>query len=232
MREVIRMSNDTIAATEFGFLAAGPIHNLVIPDEFDRIPELSSPVRNGIGGRSFVFKPANRDRGLDPQDNERLGSIRDRDGRDVELYRRLADPPLWRLQWRLANGSLYTHLREEDGVAMAQVTTGLVSVMDEGQTPLIAVYPPFEYGASTLPGFQEEGRFTSDSLGPMNNITLERPGQLAPGEAYVRTRTPSDGIAVIRFGLEGGVDATVTVGSDMGRTEAVADLLRENWEIV
>lgn len=213
-------------STRFSFLSAGPEFTIDLPETFDSVPELSSPISNGQGGRSFVFAPKRLDEGLDGDRNLLVEHVADRDGRTVEVFRRRTEPPLWRLRWQLAEGALYTHLREEDGIKMAAVTASAVSVAERsGRPPAIIVFPPLEFGASRWPNYQEEVLFTQATAdGP--SIALERPGALDSSSAFVADRTTSGGLAVIRLGLGEGIDASVSMGEDMEATERVATMLR------
>ena len=227
------MNTLTVSTATFAFLASGPRFSLDIPAEFDPLPDLSSPLLNGKGGRSFVFHPTARDAGLDPGDNILVGKLSDRDGRVVDLFERVAAPPLWRLRWSLAAGTLYTHLREEDGAEMAATTTANISVVEapDSGLPFVIAYPPLEFGASAWPGYQEEAVFASTLRGDGFSIALERPGTLRVTDAFIQERSASGGLAVIRLGLGQGIDATVSLGTDMPATEAAAVLLRESLRI-
>src|SRR4029079_14519062 len=169
---------------EFSFLGAGPRFSVEIPEEFDTLPEYSTPIQNGQGGRSFVFVPKQREEEIDA-DNVFLGTLLDRDGRQVDYSRRKEDPPMWRLRWRLRQGCLFTHLREEDPDDMAETTARSVSIVESGQnaSPSLLVYPPLSYGVSTAPAYEESAVFTSSLLGEGFSAVFERPGRLRDGDA-------------------------------------------------
>jgi hypothetical protein len=221
------------APASFSFLTAGPSFTLALPTEFDAIPEMSSPLLNGAGGRSFVFQPSVTDEGLTPEENVLLDTISDRDGRPVDLFERVGAPPIWRLRWQLSAGALYTHLREEDGVDMARVTVSSVSVIEDDQgLPFVVAYPPLEFGASSWPGYQEEVLYSSSMRGDGYSVVFERPGALGADDAFVAERTISGGLAVIRLGLGEGVEALVTLGTDADATREAATVLRESVQVL
>jgi hypothetical protein len=106
----MRTATESTVEVTFSFLVSGPAFRLLIPADFDPVPELNSPLYNGVGGRDFTFHPKQRD--VPAEGYVFLGTISDRDGRAVELFERIEPPPIWWLRWPLNAGSLYTHLRE------------------------------------------------------------------------------------------------------------------------
>ncbi len=208
---------------EFSFLGAGPRFSVEIPEEFDTVPEYSTPIQNGQGGRSFVFVPNQRVEEMD-EDNVLLGTLLDRDGRRVEFFQRKADPPMWRLRWRLQQGCLFTHLREEDPDDMAETTVRSVSIVESGEsvTPSLLVYPPLSYGVSTAPAYEESAVFTSSLLGEGFSAVFERPGRLRDGDAVRAEGSVFSGLAVTRVALIDGVEAQLSFGGDSSRCRSLA----------
>lgn len=212
--------------TAFSFLASGPTFRLRLPADFDPVPELSSPLDNGRGGRSFIFIPSNRDEGV--TDSVPLGTLVDRDGRSVDLYERVAPPPLWRLRWQLRSGAVYTHLREEDGVEMAEVTVASVSIVEEttGRTPFVLAYPPLVFAGSSRPGYQEEAIYFSSARGDGWSVTLQRPSFMKPGTVAIAPKQNTGGLVAIKAGLDFGIELSVWAGTDRFAGEAIVAMVR------
>jgi hypothetical protein len=196
---------------QFSFLTAGPSFSLAIPTEFDDAPELSSPLFNGVGGRSFDFAPSKRDPGVDPAENKFVRTITDKHGREVSLYERIADPPLWWLWWPLSSGSLYSHLREEDGLEMPDETVAGVDVIqrDGSGLPFLVPESPFRFGASVAPNYQERALFFATELGPTYGIQLQRPGFLAAGDTRSSPDSEISNIVSVRAGTDYDVEVRV-----------------------
>lgn len=215
--------------TQFSFMASGPLFQLSLPDEFEELPELTSPVANGAGGRDFQFFPAIHDHGL--EGCVRLDDLVDRDGRSVEFYSREDTPPLWWLRWELKRGAVYTHLREEDGVEMGPVTTKAVSVMEaKNGLPFLFLDSPLLFDINNPRTSFEEAMYFSHDTGTF--VVLTRPSFLeagrvlqAPTEATVQT--------VVRAGLGENVEALVTSprANEQSALDTV-DLLVSSFETI
>lgn len=199
----------------FSFLASGPRVGVLLPADFDPVPNLSSPFLNGHGGRSFDFIPAHRDVGVG-EGNSLLTTLVGKEGRTVELYERLEPPPLWWLRWPLANGAVYTHLREEDGPEMAQIEADALSIIEDapGGLPYLFADPPLVFAASSRPGYQEGASFYAPGRGAGWSVGLRRPGFLPPGRVMQLPRGDVGDEVVLRGGAKYGIEVTVTAVSD------------------
>lgn len=198
----------TTTEVNFAFLLAGPRFGLTLPTDFDHVAVLSSPLANGKGGgRSFDFMPPARDTGIN-EEVRQLSSVVDRDGREVAVFERVGEPARWYLRWALASGSLYTHLRGIDGVAMAPVTAGSLSIVEaeDGGTPSLLPYPPLHLGNMNWPGYQETARYYSSSRIGWS-VVLRRPAFLAAGNVVTM---PNPERVVLRAGTNHGVEVQVS----------------------
>jgi hypothetical protein len=210
----------TEIATAFSFLTSGPKFVLQLAQDFESLPDLSSPVSNGRGGRSFDFVPSERDGGLSADEGTLIGTLTAGDGRAVELYERPERPLLWWLRWPLANGAIYTHLRKEDGLSFSDVTVASVSVVEDqsGGTPFVLLDPPLGFGASTSPGFQERAIWFSSARSTPWSVTLQRPGFVPSGKRYVA----SGDFVSFQAGTAFGIDVQVT-GSERVESQDLLD---------
>jgi hypothetical protein len=213
--------------TRFSFLTAGPAFRLKLPDDFDALPDLSSPltIKDGAGRRSFDFVAHTRDRGID-EAHRVLGTLTGREGRTVQLYERLDSPRQWYLRWILSSGALYTHLREEDGVDRAEPIAAGLGIVENGGTPFLLLERPLGRGVLNHPGYQELAIYWSTSRRWV--VELQRPGYLAKGKVM---RLPDRERAMHRAGASFGIEVTVHSGADVegGRqlTDAVVNSLAE-----
>jgi hypothetical protein len=197
---------------QFSFLTAGPAFEVSLPDDFQPLPELSSPltVNNGYGHRSYDFVPAERDTGAGAM--LLLRTFSDRDGRFVELFERREAPPQWYLRWHLSNGFLYTHLREEEGPEPAERYVANLGIVErDGMPPYLLPDPPLGVGSSGQPGYQDIAMFTSTSR-PDWTLVLHRPGFLRRGRVM---RSPENSKVVLRGGAASNIQATVYSGQDL-----------------
>jgi hypothetical protein len=189
----------------FSFLTSGPNYALHVPDGFAALPTLDSPLFNGIGGRSFTFIPAAEETSLD-SDSTRLDDLVGGDGRTVEFYKRLEDPPLWWLRWPLTLGSVYSHLREEDGESFGPATASAISISEAASgLPFLSFAAPMKFGASAVPGFQETVRFGPADAKTARGLSLTRPGFLKRGEVRAHGRN-NDNLSQVRAGLDDGIE--------------------------
>jgi hypothetical protein len=201
-----------IVATQFSFLASGPTFQVSIPEYLDSLPEMTTPLMNGHGGRSFDFVPYERD---DPpwDELEFLRTISDPAGREVEFYKRIEPPPVWVLRWKLTNGILATHLREIDGEEWADVTVASLSIVEtEGGLPFLLPETPLRFLSTSAPGFQEEITFFSKAKGDGWSVTFQRPGFAVPSAIVQSPLENTGGMILLKTGLSYGIDVQVWSG--------------------
>lgn len=212
----------------FSFLVSGPTFRVTLPDYFDRTPEMNTPLFNGIGGRDFTFIPASRD--VPAEGTVLLRSLTDLDGREVELIERIEPPPLWWLRWSLSAGALYTHLREEDGVEMADVTVASISIVETSEgLPFILPDPPLTIDMVQVNDFLEETTFFSNRSTAMWSAVFRRPGFLPPGSIQWAPTENTDGRIVIVEGLTGGVEVMLAGGESLAQGERLATMVLESF---
>jgi len=223
----MRTSEQAKMDVTFSFLVSGPTFRLTLPADFDPVPELNAPLFNGIGGRDFTFHPKQRD--VPAEDYVFPGTMSDRDGRSIELFERIEPPPIWWLRWPLSAGALYTHLREEDGVEMADVTAASMSVVetDDG-LPFVLPYPPLGVDMVRVNGFAEEVTYFSQQRGPMWNVTLRRPGFLVPGGVEFAPTVNTGGRVVITAGIGAGAEAMIVAGEFLSDGEDLATMVMDS----
>jgi hypothetical protein len=216
---------------QFSFLTSGPKFSVQIPVDFVEIPILSSPLVNGVGGRSFDYAPQSLDPGID-EAIEFVRSLSDPEGRKVELFWRLEPPPMWWLRWTLSNGALYSHLREEDGDEMADATVANLAIVEDPQTgaPFLIPSEPLRFVSSTAPTYQERAAFMTGQHRDWN-IVLQRPGFIREGSVYSAPAIVAGGAPVLRAGLRYGLEAQVWAGQDLTSCQemlaTIADSLSE-----
>jgi len=209
----------TTATLEFSFLTSGPIFRLEVPADLPDVPFLSSAIVSGIGGREFGFTPSPHDLELAEgmaRDGELQRTLADRDGRLVELYRRIEPPVTWWLRWQLQGGSLTTHLREEDGAGQADVVVRSLSVVEDGPTPFLLLFSPLRSMVSGFPGYQEVAWTQNDAVPRV--VTLMRPGYLGPGAVVSNT---SGGVAQLRAGTDFGLEVQVQTGRGLVDAQSI-----------
>ncbi len=209
----------------FSFLTSGPGFKLQVPEDFDTTPELSSPILNGHGGRRFDYVPASRD--VNPPNVELVRTLQDRDGRLVELYFRLEPPPLWWLRWHLTSGFIYSHLREEDGEGMADVTVKSLSIVESPEaTPVLLMDPPLGFAASAVPDYEETAVFSSPKRGPTWGITLQRPGFLKSTSIIVAPTSVTGGIVNLAAAAGFGLDVRVWSDDDVAGGKELVSMVQ------
>lgn len=217
-------------SVSFSFLTSGPRFQAQLPDPFQAIPELNSPLSNGHGDRAFTFVPAQQDHGIRSDNTVLLRTIRGGDGRSVELFKRLTTPPLWWLRWPLPTGAVYTHLREEDGEGYAEVTAAALSIaVAEGTgLPFLTYDKPLAFAASTVPDYQEGAAFFSrEEIGPP--VRLLRPGFLRKGQTMTAP-SGSGQEAMVRAGAGDGIEVQAT-GDDERRTRDMVDAIAASVKV-
>jgi hypothetical protein len=215
--------------TEVSFLTSGPFFSFERHQEFDSLPELSSPIDNGKGGRSFDFVPAFRDTGI-TEPHEVIERTKDAEGHVVDVVERTGEPQQWYLRWYLSNGCLYTHVRgEDDGIGMIKATLDAISVVETpGRVPFVLVDPPFTRGASADPGYQEVVRYFSGQIGDAWTLECRRPSFLRDG---IMMGLPEGTQTVLRAGTPFGVEVVALTDVTETQTKeilfAVVESLRE-----
>ncbi|MEX0753613.1 MAG: hypothetical protein WD556_00650 [Actinomycetota bacterium] len=223
------MSN--LRTATFSFLTTGPGFSFDVPEDFDLLPELSSPLLNGRGGRSFDFASTARDPGQ-PDNTMQIDTMRDRYGRPVELYWRLETPPLWWLRWHLTSGYLYSHLREEDGEEMAAITIESLDVVEtRWGAPFLLPSEPLEIGVSTAPTFQEQATFLSTTRGPSWSVTLQRPGFTREGSVLVAPPEYMGDRVLLRAGLGDDVEVWVWGENDHDSAAAITEGIKDSFRL-
>lgn len=211
---------DTVKVARFSLLTAGPGVTVHLPTDFDEMPELSSPVANPNGARSVDFLPFARDF-TDLEGYSLSRTLVDAFGREVHVYRWPFEPAQWFLRWPLSSGSVWTHLREEDGEAMADLIVGSLTVIEEEDThlPFVLVEAPLRRAVSSRPGYQEFASFFTP-VRPEWSVTFLRPSYLSEGEIVVK---PDGRQAVVRAGCPLGLEVQVVAGSDTEAARSVAE---------
>ncbi len=212
----------------FSFLVSGPTFRVLLPDEFEPLPELNSPLYNGVGGRDFTFFPGSR--GEAAGDVELLRTLTDRDGRDVELYERIDTPPLWWLRWHLRAGMLYTHLREEDGESMADVTVKSLSIVESDTgLPVLLAYPPMAVDMVAIRDFEEEAIYFSKDRSTDRSITLRRPSYMEKAEVETPPLQNTRGRAITVAGVGAGTEVMVIAGDDTSESREIAQVVVDSF---
>jgi hypothetical protein len=205
---------------DFAFLTSGPTLRVTIPATLPTVPELSSPILSGIGAREWVFEPPiwgqRLSEGMD-RDGELLEVLSDRNGNQVNLYRRLDLPLTWWLKWQLEIGVLATHIREEDTLDSVDLILQKVSIVQEEAIPFLLLDAPLRRVVHSFPGYQE---FASTWY-QEGEIALRfvRPSFLPPGKV-VSNETPTG--VTLRTGTQFGVEIQVTE-TGIRRAEALLD---------
>lgn len=188
------------------FLAAGPEFRVDIGGPFGATPSMNVPLYNGVGDRDFTFIARHLD--VSPDEGHRhLGTLEGGDGRHVGLYKRTQDPPLWWLRWELEAGSLWTHLREEDGEAFGATTARAIEIIerDDG-LPFVLFGEPMRFAAKAYPGSQEEIMFHSGD-GYAIGLSLTRPGFAKRG-SVAAVRSDDGDVHQVRVGAALGIDVS------------------------
>jgi hypothetical protein len=210
----------------FSFLTSGPTYAFDLPEDFDAVPDLSTPLSYGdLGGRSFDFVAASRDSGIQ-EEHKVLGSLTSPDGYEVEISERAdKDPWQWYLRWRLPIGSVYTHIREEDGVAMATPTVESLRIVQDSGLPFLLPEGSLRRAVASRPGHQELASFFAP--GREWAIEFKRPGYVPAGTVM---RMPGSG-AIFRAGASANIEVRVyaQTDNDGGRdlVDRVVGTLRE-----
>jgi hypothetical protein len=194
----------------FSFMTSGPRLAVQLPSAFTRLPKLSSPLNIYVtaGARSFDFIPADQDDEM--SEYLLLGTLADRDARRVELYERTDPPTVWWLRWPLSQGALYSHLREEDGLEMAETVVSNLAIVEQEPNGLPVLLPehPLSRAVAAAPGYQESAAFSSTDSG----VTLSRPGFLPLGK---RVRLPiAHEYIMLRAGAMHGIEVSAVMPAD------------------
>jgi hypothetical protein len=192
----------TATQGKYSFLTTGPAYRFSMPDDFEALPSLSSPLENGRGGRSFDFVPTWRSN-AEPEGCVLRDVLRDEADRRVELYWRLEAPAMWWLRWQLRSGLLVTHLREEDGEGMAAETVQALSIVEDAHDSVVALLPtaPLSLAVSSRPSYQERAVFVAPARDPQWHIAFQRPGFTAEGTFFALPEEDISDFVVFRAGL-------------------------------
>lgn len=209
----------------FSFLTTGPTFSLRLPPEFYPLPKLASPllIHDSFGARSFYFNPTSLDGGV-----ARLvytSQLEAQDGRLVDLYRRVEDPPQWWLRWSLTSGYLYTFLEESDTSEYASTVCSAVRIHDADAdlpTPFLLPDLPLRPAVAPYIGYAESANFQANS--GLVGLSVRRPGFLAEGKSMV---TKSGDQVRLRAGAKFGCELTVAAGS-LEEVTAVLDLVLDS----
>ncbi len=212
--------------TRFSFLTSGPTYSVVLPTEFQTPFLMSSPIVSGTGARSFDFTPAPLDSGLADgmaRDGSLLEVLTDSQGRSVELYARV-EPVAWWLRWPLKNGSLATHLREEDGVDRASVVVWSLSIDETGPNPFLLMDVPLRSAVSADSRYQETAATFSTNEDGIS-VTFMRPGFLEPGAVMA---TDGNGSSSLREGTQFGMEIQVKGSWSRASSQEILALVAES----
>lgn len=149
------MTSDTmtVEAVGFSFLTAGPGYQMELPQRFDRLPELSSPVNfYETGGARYVdFLPAARDSGI-TEKHRALGVLPGRDGRMVEVFERIGSPAQWYLRWPLQGGPFTRTFGRRTGCRMRRSSRPTWVSLMILTVELLPCFPRARYHAALLLG--------------------------------------------------------------------------------
>ncbi|MEX2440412.1 MAG: hypothetical protein WD739_11150 [Actinomycetota bacterium] len=197
----------------FSFLVSGPDYSLRLPVDFGALPDLEVPIANGIGSRTFVFVPSQREPTLGTE-NSFVQELEGTEGRTVELWESNESPLQWWLRWSLANGAIHTHVREYDTMQMAETTAASVTIADRGPTtaPVLLLSPPLAYSVSRAPGYGEVAIFYSTVRG--RSVALQRPSFLAEGTIMEAPPSLVDENTVLIAGAADDIEVKVTSPDD------------------
>jgi hypothetical protein len=218
----------TTESMSFSFLTSGPVFTCEVPAGLPTVPDLSSPVLSGVGGREFAYTPNPAAQELSQgmaRDGELLKILTDRDGRLVELFKRFDPPTVWWLRWELSTGVIATHLRAIDGIERADIVVNSLSITEDGPTPYLLLYPPLKRFVSLFPGYQESASVWK----PDGELAIRfvRPAFLRPGKMMFAST--ADGF-YLRAGRDEGMEVQVSARVESHGRETLAllmDTLRE-----
>lgn len=207
---------------QFSFLTSGPAMQVDTDASVQSLPELSSPVINGAGGRSFTFSPNPQGAvildGLRAQ-SEFLTQYETRDARIMFVYRRIEEPLLWWLLWELPNGCVASHLREQDGADQAAVTASALEIIDEPPTPTLLLGSPLLPAVSDSPGYVESAFFLPRDASTQVSLRFIRPGFLADGQFVTNV---TDNWVTVRAGAGEGTEAQIFMpGTDVQEAQTL-----------
>jgi hypothetical protein len=137
------------------------------------------------------------------------------------------------LRWPLSSGALYTHLREEDGEEMADVTIQSLSVT-EGKTglPFLLAYLPLAFDVDPSRPAVEEAMYFSGASGFVgSSIRFSRPGFLAQGEVLVAPAFARGGATVIRAGVGEGTEVQLVTLEEVDQAEQVVTAIAGSFRV-
>lgn len=214
---------------DFSLLLSGPRMSMDLPEGFHPQPSIRGVIGRGDRhdtGREFTFNP----QWLDDTDGLR-NYVREDDriapeGQVVEVYRRDDPPQQWFLRWRCATGSLYSHVREEDGREAIDEMVRHVRVVDDEEAVILLPEGPFRRFVARRPGFSEDAMFFGlepDEGGSGGLLRVQRPGLLPPGRSSHVQARGGDDVSVARRGSRHGVDLLLEGTWSQGRSEEMLE---------
>lgn len=216
------ISTMTWIQASFSFLTAGPRFTLDLPADFGGMPQLSTPIHNGFGGRSLTFIPSALDEPL--TDSTLVRTLPAAEGRQAQLFERRGSPVIWFLRWPLAAGALYTHLVEEDGIARAQLIADNLGVVEDDAIglPFALLEGVLRSAASADLGWHEEALF--ESTGHQGRaIALRRPSYLAESQVVTIPDGEQSGFNLVRVGTSFGLEMHVNSRGSLDDAVDVAE---------
>lgn len=222
------MSTLTTQQVTTTFLLTGPTLQFDIPSSMRELPELSSPIDiGGSTGRSLDFFRTTPGDGFPESDFVHLAPVTGADDRTVAVRQRIEEPVHWFLVWTLANGTLVTHAREEDGLTLARMVAGHITVVEHsGRPPSVLLSHPLSHMISRRPGYHEEILYLEERDEPSALIRLRRPGALRNGERRVGGQLADNHTVGSALGID------ISVGGEIYQQEAfeIAETVREGIE--
>jgi hypothetical protein len=216
------MAVATFVNVTTSFLGAGPMFTIDLPAELSQMaPERVTIVDFGGGGRDVSFLPKSHDSTPDLSVNRIVQTGVSADGYPVEIYQRVNPPIYWSIKWDHPAGSIYTHVRDLEGLDAAQLVAAKLRIATSERTgePSLLIGSPFSFAVSTLPGFQERihwfpaadaAELEASMSWPVASVELMRPGAVASGE--VQSSVVPGGYQA-RAGSQSKVDVYVVSGS-------------------
>jgi len=184
---------------ESTFLTSGPPLRLRIPDGLSVAASATAPVsvpQGGGRGLNFVPTGSPVPDYLAEVDHYLLEPRTSPQGFLVRVVERRSPPLQWYVLWSLPSGTLYSHVREEDGYSFVQDLLDNLHIVESDVGVMVLPGRPLSRGASRRPGYQERLLFTDDAPGGAGRLVeLLRPAPMGRGvvervaEERLRCRT-------------------------------------------
>lgn len=167
------------------FLTSGPAFDVAVPPQLVPTPFVNSPIELHPGNpRSVTFQPSPFGevefkgaiyKALEPVSDGRGRSVQVIEHREPDII----DPVQWFLLWKMIGGTLYTHVRWEDGLSSIETTVSHLEIVDQpNTTPVALPSAPLKRAASRVQGLKETITFHSVSSDDGSFLRLFRPGGL------------------------------------------------------